>query len=63
LAIDDARDLSSAKATQEQIEEVPAIGEAVEPQLDDPKEWVQRLEVVEVVDRGHGVEAIGGYVP
>src|SRR5258708_37388001 len=39
----------------QQIEEVPAVGEAVEPLLDDPEERLQRLEVVEVVDRGHHV--------
>src|SRR6266851_5761854 len=37
----------------QQVEEVPAIGEAVEPLLDDPEERVQRLEVAEVVDRAH----------
>src|SRR6266851_9816365 len=37
----------------QQVEEVPAIDEAVEPLLDDPEERLQRLEVVEVVDRGH----------
>src|SRR5260370_12423244 len=37
----------------QQVEEVPAVGEAVEPLLDDPEERVQRLEVVEVVDGGH----------
>jgi hypothetical protein len=33
----------------QQVEEVPAISESDEPLFDDPKEWVQRLEVVEVV--------------
>src|ERR1700736_1689208 len=35
----------------QQIEEVPTIGNAVEPLLDDAKERVERLEVVEVGDR------------
>ena len=34
---------------------MPAVDEAVESLLDDPKERLQRLEVVEVVDRGHHV--------
>jgi hypothetical protein len=33
----------------QQVEEVPAIREPVEPLLDDPKEWLQRLEVVQVI--------------
>jgi hypothetical protein len=37
----------------QQVEEVFAIGEAVEPLLDDSEERLERLEVVEVVDRGH----------
>src|SRR5216684_8983160 len=37
----------------QQVEEVPAVGEAVESLLDDPKERLQRLEVVEVVDAAH----------
>jgi hypothetical protein len=37
----------------QQVKEVLAIGEDVESLLDDPKERLQRPEVVEVVDRGH----------
>ena len=35
----------------EQVEEVPTIGNAIEALLDDAKERVERLEVVEVSDR------------
>jgi len=35
----------------EQVEEVPTIGNAIEALLDDAKERVERLEVVEVGDR------------
>jgi hypothetical protein len=34
-----------------QVEEVLTIGNAIEPPLDDAKERVERLEVVEVGDR------------
>src|SRR5580658_9260352 len=37
----------------EQVEEVIAVGEAVEALLDDAEERLQRLEVFEVVDRAH----------
>jgi hypothetical protein len=37
----------------QQVEDVLAVSEAVESLLDDPKERLQRLEVVEIVDRGH----------
>src|SRR3954451_23379175 len=35
----------------QQVEEVPTIGKAIEALLDDAKERVERLEVVEVGDR------------
>jgi hypothetical protein len=35
----------------QQVEEVPTIGNAIEALLDDAKERVERLEVVEVRDR------------
>src|SRR3989475_12410031 len=35
----------------QQVEEVPTIGDAIEALLDDAKERVERLEVVEVGDR------------
>jgi hypothetical protein len=35
----------------QQVEEVPTIGDAIEALLDDAKERVKRLEVVEVGDR------------
>ena len=37
----------------QQVEEVPTIGNAIEALLDDAKERVERLEVVEVGDRRH----------